>query len=122
MKHCSVCRSTNVRRSGTHVSEAGSHRFHSPYRCLDCDARFWVVSRRARLGAAAGGTVALALVIFLLGPMLWRHQQPPVRDTRPSSNLQMPRITPTESAERRTVDEIVKAQSDVLTQRFDQRR
>jgi hypothetical protein len=34
----------------------------------------------------------------------------------------MPSRTPAESVERRTVDEIVKAQSDVLTQRFDQAR
>ena len=122
MKRCSVCGSTNVRRSGVHVSEARSHPFQSPYRCLDCEARFWVVSRRTRLGAFAGGTVALTIATFLLGPMLWRHQVPAAKDTRPKSSLSAPRSAAADSAERRTLDDIMKAQTEVLTQRFDQTR
>ena len=122
MKLCSVCSSTNVRRSGVHVSEARAHPFQSPYRCLDCGARFWVVSRRTRLGAFAGGTVALTLATFLLVPVLWRHPLPAAKDTRPAANMSMPRGAAPASAEGRTIDDIMKAQTEVLTQRFDQTR
>jgi len=127
MKLCTVCSSANVRRSGVHVSEARSHPFQSPYRCLDCEARFWVVSRRTRLGAFAGGTVLLTIVLtiatFLLGPMLWRHQLPAAKDTRPASSLSTPRSAASDSPERRTIGDIMKeAQTEILTQRFDQTR
>ena len=122
MKLCTVCSSANVRRSGVHVSEARSHPFQSPYRCLDCEARFWVVSRRTRLGAFAGGTVVLTIATFVLGPMLWRHQLPAAKDTRPASSLSTPRSAASDSVERRTIDDIMKAQTDILTQRFDQTR
>ena len=40
-----------MRRSGARESEAKSHPLRSPYRCADCGARFWVLSRRARIAA-----------------------------------------------------------------------
>jgi hypothetical protein len=52
MKRCTACHSAHVRRSGVHPAEARLHRFRSPYRCLDCNTRFWVVSRRTRIGIA----------------------------------------------------------------------
>ena len=49
-RRCSHCGSTNVRRSGRLGSEAGTYPFHSPYRCHDCDRRFWVLSRKTLFG------------------------------------------------------------------------
>ena len=47
-----------------------SHGFQSPYRCEACNARFWVLSRRARLGGVAAGVVALVLFIVVVVPIL----------------------------------------------------
>ncbi len=63
-RKCPHCGSTNVRRSGRLESEAGQHPFHSPYRCRECEQRFWVVSRRTIFVAVAGGAV-LTISIFL---------------------------------------------------------
>ena len=65
IRRCTHCGSTNVRRSGRLESEAGLRPFHSPYRCRDCDRRFWVVSRRTLYGAAAG------CAIFVLAAIAW---------------------------------------------------
>ena len=66
---CPACGGANVRRSGVRQSEAGAHAFRSPYRCADCQYRFWVISRKARLGmvaAVAGAVAAVAAVAFIL--------------------------------------------------------
>ena len=114
MRRCTICHSTNVRRSGAHSAEASHHLFHSPYRCLDCDARFWVVSRRTRVGAAAGGALALAIVVAIALPSLGRltsTPSSPVSGTGSGYGTDLG----AGSATGRTVDSILRAQSDVLT-------
>ena len=70
MRRCQLCQSTNVRRSGLYAAQRRAHPLQSPYRCDDCDSRFWVVSRTARLmaiaGLCAGMAVALAVTPALL--------------------------------------------------------
>ena len=48
-----------------------SHAFRSPYRCEDCDLRFWVVSRRTRITAAAvvAGMLTVALLVNGIVPI-----------------------------------------------------
>jgi len=77
-RQCPHCGSISVRRSGRLESESGTHAFHSPYRCRDCEQRFWVISRKTLFGAAAGGTV-LALALILSGiALLGRHDSAPL--------------------------------------------
>jgi hypothetical protein len=57
---CPACGSVNVRRSSIRASEASKLRLRSPYRCRDCDERFWVVSRRANYLAGVAGVATLA--------------------------------------------------------------
>ena len=63
MKRCKLCLSTNIRRSGLHEAALRAHPLQSPYRCLDCDSRYWVVSRSARLTAIAGACVGIAFAL-----------------------------------------------------------
>ena len=63
VKRCPSCGSANVRRSGISRSEARSHSFHSPYRCQSCECRFWVLSRKTRIGTAAAGACGLFVLI-----------------------------------------------------------
>ena len=114
MKHCTVCNSTNVRRSGAHPLEASQHRFHSPYRCLDCEARFWVVSRRARLGATAGGAVALALVLAVAIPTVTRVAGMVGHSSASAANASTADVA-VEPGTQRVVDELLRTQSDYLT-------
>src|SRR4029077_12391917 len=106
VKRCSACGSTNVRRSGARATDSRSHPFHSPYRCHDCDARFWVVSRRARVGAAAGGAVALMIAVFVIAPMIHRPL-PRQADAVPMSAYPASRADSIESYDRRRVDDII---------------
>lgn len=64
MRRCPACHGNDVRRSHLRASEIDAHALRSPYRCKRCNARFWVLSRRTRIGAAAVGAfvVAVALV------------------------------------------------------------
>jgi hypothetical protein len=64
-RKCLNCGSVNVRRSGSLVSEAANRFFRSPYRCRECDARFWVVSKKAYVAAIAGG------IAFSLAVLVW---------------------------------------------------
>jgi len=50
------------------------HPFQSPYRCEACNARFWVISRSARWGAAAGGAFIVTLLAIALVPLYMHHQ------------------------------------------------
>jgi len=60
-KRCPVCKSASVRRSAIHKSDAPTQfRFHSPYRCNDCDERFWVLSKGAYYGVGIVGAVVAA--------------------------------------------------------------
>jgi hypothetical protein len=63
-RQCLNCGSANVRRSGVVVSDAANHFFRSPYRCRECDARFWVVSKKTYVATIAGG-IALALTVLV---------------------------------------------------------
>ncbi len=111
MKRCAECHSVNVRRSGAHPGETGMHPFHSPYRCQDCDARFWVVSRRARWGATAGGLVVLMVVGAVAAPLAWRHQILPDAGPPPSRGAAINTRSP-DSAD--SINEMIKAQSEML--------
>jgi len=60
-RKCPVCKSSSVRRSAIHKSDApAQRRFHSPYRCNDCDERFWVLSKTAYYGFGIIGAVMAA--------------------------------------------------------------
>ncbi|MEP6677757.1 MAG: hypothetical protein ABJB78_00555 [Betaproteobacteria bacterium] len=97
-----------MRRSGVSVADAEAHPFRSPYRCQDCEARFWVVSRRTRFGAVAGGTVALALVFFLVLPMILRHQ---AFDASPATGVSSADNPSAGGLGRRSLDNLLNAQS-----------
>jgi hypothetical protein len=87
-RRCSHCGSTNVRRSGRPGSEIGTHPFHSPYRCHDCDRRFWVLSRKTLFGAAAGGAVFVIVLFMWSGVSLFaRHDATPVHALTPGTSL-----------------------------------
>ena len=61
---CPSCKSYNARRSTVRTSEVTlRHIFLSPYRCRDCRARFWVLSRNSYVLAGAFGFVVI--VVFL---------------------------------------------------------
>ena len=62
---CPACGSANIRRSAFRGSEANAHAFRSPYRCENCKHRFWLVSRKARLGATAAGIALFSGIVFL---------------------------------------------------------
>ena len=62
---CPECGSARVRRSSIRGSEAGAHRFRSPYRCENCRHRFWVVSHRTRIAATVAAVVGFAAVVFV---------------------------------------------------------
>jgi predicted RNA-binding Zn-ribbon protein involved in translation (DUF1610 family) len=62
---CPACGSANIRRSAIRGSEANAHAFRSPYRCENCKHRFWLVSRKARLGAATAGIALFSGIVFL---------------------------------------------------------
>jgi hypothetical protein len=72
-RKCLNCGSANVRRSGFVLSEAGNHSFRSPYRCRECDARFWVVSKKTYVAAIAGGTALALTVLVWAGDRAFEH-------------------------------------------------
>jgi hypothetical protein len=77
-----------VRRSGRVESEAGAHFFHSPYRCRDCERRFWVVSRKTIFGATAGGTMFFIVLLVWSGVSLTtRHGGSPVPSPTSGTSL-----------------------------------
>src|SRR5206468_4713894 len=76
-RRCPQCGSTNVRRSGRLDSEATAYPCHSPYRCRDCEQRFWVISRRTLYGAVAGAVVLVTGVIVWSGLALLSRHDPP---------------------------------------------
>ena len=46
-----------------------SHSFQSPYRCQSCESRFWVLSRKTRIGTTAAGACALFILVMATGSM-----------------------------------------------------
>jgi TPR repeat protein len=69
---CPTCRSLNVRRSSLRRPEAAATpRLRSPYRCRDCGARFWVISRRATY------LVGLIVVAIVGGIVAWNVASAP---------------------------------------------
>ena len=96
------------------------HPFHSPYRCHDCDARFWTISRRARWGATAGGLVVLMIVGVVAGPGGWRQQMVPVQPTSVSRGAAATSGA-LEAVDSSPIDEIIKAQSDTLDRQLQAR-
>ncbi len=65
MRRCPACRSNDVRRSRVRASESDAHALRSPYRCKSCNTRFWVVSRKARIGAVAAGVCVLTVTVVV---------------------------------------------------------
>jgi len=70
MKRCKLCLSTNIRLAGLHAAAMRAHPLQSPYRCQDCDSRYWVVSRGARLTAIAGACVGIAFALAVAPGLL----------------------------------------------------
>ena len=67
---CPACGGTNLQRSGIRRTEAGTHAFRSPYRCKDCRHRFWVISRKTRIGALAIAASLAAVAVVAAGMLL----------------------------------------------------
>ena len=63
---CPNCKSFDVRRSSVRaLGMATKPKLRSPYRCRDCGARFWVVSKRAfYLAGVAGIAIAVGVVAW----------------------------------------------------------
>ena len=99
-RKCPDCGSANVRRSGRLESEAGEYPFHSPYRCRECEHRFWVVSRRTIFGAAAGGVVlALSIILWSGKALVARFERPAVAaPSPPSSDVRGDLVPPSSDA------------------------
>ena len=58
---CPNCKSFDVRRSSVRALGAATKpKLRSPYRCRDCGARFWVVSKRAFYLAGVAGIAIVA--------------------------------------------------------------
>lgn len=76
MRQCPACGSTKVRRSTIRASERGAHAFRSPYRCEACRARYWVLSRKARLGIVAAGASALTIALLATAAALLLRYAP----------------------------------------------
>jgi hypothetical protein len=69
-RHCPNCGSVDIRRSGSGDAEAKVHPFRSPYRCLRCRERFWVLSRRVRVSAAVAAVMIVLVAVFVTA-ILW---------------------------------------------------
>jgi uncharacterized protein len=69
---CPSCKSHNARRSSVRAAEITfRHIFFSPYRCRDCRARFWVVSRNMYYFAGfIGIAMGMGAIAWHLGSWL----------------------------------------------------
>lgn len=47
-----------------------AHALHSPYRCNDCNERFWLLSRSTRIGAVVAGAFVSIAMLFVVGATL----------------------------------------------------
>jgi len=84
LRKCPVCKSRSVRRSAIHKSDSqAQRRYHSPYRCNDCDERFWVLSKTAYYGfGIIGALVAAGAIGWSLGIVRDSLHGEPERATR----------------------------------------
>ena len=72
---CERCNSTNVRRSSWKRNERDKHHFvYAPYRCRDCEHRFFRVSRTFK-GTLMGGAALVAFLAFVVS--IYVISQPP---------------------------------------------
>jgi hypothetical protein len=79
---CPNCKSFDVRRSSVRALGAATKpKLHSPYRCRDCGARFWVISKRAfyLAGVAGIAIVAGAVAWSVVGALDESRQAPQPR-------------------------------------------
>src|SRR5258708_6798589 len=77
-KECPSCGSSEVRRSSFRSSEERQlHVFESPYRCIQCRLRFWVISRKSRHTMIE--TLILMIVAMTIGWVITARvaRQPP---------------------------------------------
>jgi len=81
-RRCPRCGSFKTRRSALRTFEP-RHLFYSPYRCHDCEHRFWVVSRNTYYVVGIVG-VALAAVAATWGLQVLLATPEPVRSALPS--------------------------------------
>lgn len=112
MMRCRACRSIHVRCSGALPAEARLHPWQLPYRCLDCNERFWVIRRRARMGAAAVGVLALAIAVAIPAPTIWERESRTAAKTVESAQEQVPFNANTQ----RNVDVFSQNLSDLVAQ------
>ena len=71
-RRCPNCNSLNVRRSVRDPGETEQPFFRSPYRCRDCQTKFWVFSakmyRRIILIAVVNVVLFATIWVFTLPP------------------------------------------------------
>jgi len=66
-RRCPNCKSVNVRRSSREPDNPNEPRFRSPYRCRDCQTKFWAISSRVyKLIALIAG-----VNVVLLGAIMY---------------------------------------------------
>ena len=75
---CPSCKSHNARRSSVRAAEITfRHIFFSPYRCRECRARFWVVSRNMYYFAGfIGMAMGMGAIAWQAGTWLESADQP----------------------------------------------
>jgi uncharacterized protein len=72
---CERCNSTNVRRSSWKRNEHDKNHFvYAPYRCRDCEHRFFRISRTFK-GSVVGGIALLGFLGFIIS--IYLISQPP---------------------------------------------
>jgi TPR repeat protein len=87
-RKCPRCGHFKTRRSAvrTHELESSRHVFLSPYRCRDCQHRFWVVSRSAYfMAAVVGAALVTGTVTWNVQELLSRSE--PVGPTQTTGNF-----------------------------------
>ncbi len=77
VRRCPSCKGHNARRSKIRGTEVTARRlFFSPYRCRDCQTRFWVISRNTyQFAALIGVAIAAGVIGWNAGS---RNQPPPI--------------------------------------------
>ena len=87
LNRCPACDSSRVRRSHLRADERGTHGWRSPYRCEDCQTRYWVLSRKARLAFVSGAvSVVFAALLVALAVIVPSAPSPVVAADEPAAN------------------------------------